>query len=135
MRRRAALKNAEVEKGRLFAERSRTELGDKLSAATTTATALSAQWEAARPLFEQAVNLHGAAQEAAKQTEQEKTKASEILKSLDASSTAVKELVSQIDAVKTIAENARAEIATKSQYIEDGERTLKKFVARSMAAY
>ena len=116
----AAAKNAEIEEGRLFAEKSRAEIGEKLSAATAALASLQQQLESAKPLFGEAASLHASAQTTANQTVEVDTKATAVLQSLETLLTTATENVSRITAIKTDTDQAQAAIATKSQYIEDG---------------
>ena len=116
----AATKNAQIEEGRLFTEKSRAEIDGRLSAATEAVAALQQQLDSAKSLLAEATTLHANAQTTANQTLEVNAKATSAFQSLETLLNAATENANRIAAIKTDTDQTQAAIATKSQYIEDG---------------
>jgi hypothetical protein len=122
----AAAKNAEIEQGRLFAEKSRAEIDGKLSAATAALAAAQQQLDSAKQLFVETGSLHASAQTTASHTVELNAKATAALESINGLVNTASENANRVAAIRTDTDQAQAAIATKSQYIEDGRAHAEK---------
>jgi predicted component of type VI protein secretion system len=116
----AAQKNSEIEQGRLFVERSRAEIEGQLATTKDAAATLQQQLESAKVLLTDATNLNASAKTSNDQAAEGNSNAAAALQSVKSMLEGFSESVASIDSIKASAEQTRADIATKSEYIEGG---------------